>query len=185
MKRNLAGFATVAACALLLQGCALVLLGAGGAGGVAAADSMQSADRTFTYPLEQVHTATTQALARMSLRPSEDTTTAEGRRIVAHAGGDRTIDIELENVTYNTTRMTVQVKTYHGLLRDGATASQIVQSTGDTLASAGPMAPPAGAAAYQTPAYQTPQPLDTQAQQPSSVAPPPGPSPAIESQPLQ
>lgn len=183
MKRNLAGFATIAACALLLQGCALVLLGVGGAGGVAAADSMQSADRTFTYPLEQVHTATTQALARMSLRPSQDTTTAEGRRIVAHSG-DRTIDIELENVTYNTTRMTVAVKTYHGLLRDGATANQIVQSTGDTLASAGPMAPPAGAAAYQAP-YQASPPLDNQAQQPASMAPPPGPSPAIESQPLK
>lgn len=183
MTRNFAGFVIVAAGALLLQGCALALIGAGGAGGVAAADSMQTADRTFTYPLEQVHTATTQALGRMALRPSEDTTTAEGRRIVAHTN-DRTIEIDLENVTYNTTRMRVEVKTYHGILRDGATAKQIVQSTGDSLASAGSAPAPAGAAAYQAP-YQAPQPLDTQAQQPTYTAPPPGPPAAIESQPLR
>ncbi len=178
MMRSLASIATVAACALLLQGCAVVLLGAGGAGGVAAADSMQTADRTFTYPIDQVHSATTDALARMSLKPTEDTTTAAGRRLVAHTN-DRTIDIDLENVTYNTTRMTVQVKTYHGLLRDGATAKQIVQNTGDALTGGAPASTASGAS------YQAPAPVDTQAQQPADTTPPPAPPAAIESAPLK
>ena len=178
--KGFAGIACVAACALLLQGCALVLIGAGGAGGVAAADSMQSADRTFTYPIDQVHTATSDALARMALKPTEDTTTAAGRRIVAHTS-DRTIDIDLENVTYNTTRMSVEVKTYHGLLRDGATAKQIVQSTGNILAGGVPAA--SSGAADRAP--QSPPAADTQAERPASVPAPPGPPAAIESQPLQ
>ncbi|HTP83780.1 MAG TPA: DUF3568 family protein [Alphaproteobacteria bacterium] len=167
MKRVL----VLAVCAALLHGCALALIGAGGAAGVAGADAMQTADRTFTAPLEQVRTATNQALAQMDLRTNVDTTTASGRHIVASAN-DRTIDIDLENVTYNTTRMTVEVKTYNGLLRDGATANTVVQKTGEMLASAGTMPPPPNAATVPQPA-------------PESVAPPPGPSPAIQSQPLQ
>jgi hypothetical protein len=174
MKRVLVLFA----CAALLQGCALALVGAGGAGGVAAADSMQTADRTFTAPLEQVRSATSQALAQMDLRTSEDTTTAEGRHIEAKAN-DRTIDIDLENVTYNTTRMTVEVKTYSGILRDGATANEVVQKTGEVLASAGTAPPPANAAA--APAPVTPPSTDTVI----PITPSPGPSPAIQSQPLQ
>lgn len=169
---------TLAACALLLQGCALALVGAGGAAGVAGADAMQAADRTFTQPLEQVHAATTEALGRMNLKPSQDATTAEGRRIVAHTN-DRTIEIELENVTYNTTRMTVDVKTYGGLLRDGATAKAIVRDTGNILASSGP-APVASRSTYQ------PQPTDSNASAaPAAMPPPPGPPAAIESQPLR
>ena len=170
---------TLAACALLLQGCALALIGAGGAGGLAAADSMQAADRTFTAPLEQVRDATTAALGRMDLKPSQDTTTAEGRRIVAHTN-DRTIDIELENVTYNTTRMTVDVKTYHGLLRDGATANEIVQKTGEMLA--GRVAAPVPSAAVRPAA---PAPVTEDNAQFVPVQPPPGPPAAVESQPLR
>lgn len=173
MKRVL----ILAAVAALLQGCALALIGAGGAAGVAGADYMQTADRTFTAPLEQVHTATSQALTQMDLKPVTDETTAEGRHIVAKAN-DRTIDIELDNLTYNTTRMTVQVKTYSGILRDGATANAVVQKTGESLASAGPgqAAPNAASAPTTGPAPAA----DTE-----PVAPSPGPSPAIESQPLK
>ncbi|MBV8537714.1 MAG: DUF3568 family protein [Alphaproteobacteria bacterium] len=171
MKRVLILVASVA----LLHGCALALVGAGGAAGVAGADAMQTADRTFTAPLEQVRTATNQALAQMDLRTNADTTTASGRHIVATAN-DRTIDIDLENVTYNTTRMTVEVKTYNGILRDGATANTVVQKTGEMLASAGTAAPPPNAATAPAP-----QPLP----EATPVAPPPGPSPSIQSQPLQ
>jgi uncharacterized protein DUF3568 len=172
MKRIL----ILVACVGLLHGCALALIGAGGAAGVAGADAMQTADRTFTQPLEQVRTATNQALAQMDLRSTEDTTTAQGRHIVARAN-DRTIDIELENLTYNTTRMTVEVKTYSGMLRDGATANAVVQKTGEMLASAGTVPPPPNAAA--APQRQAPAAATT------PVAPSPGPSPAIESQPLR
>jgi hypothetical protein len=172
MKRVL----ILAACTALLQGCAVALIGAGGAAGVAGADYMQTADRTFTAPLEQVRTAANQALGRMDLRPTEDTTTAEGRHIVAKAK-DRTIDINLENVTYNTTRMTVEVKTYSGVLRDGATANAVVQKTGEMLASAGSAPPPPNAATAPAPTAPS---AET-----TPVAPSPGPSPAIESQPLQ
>jgi hypothetical protein len=171
MKRAL----LVAACAAVLHGCALALIGAGGAAGVAGADAMQTADRTFTAPLEQVRTATNQALAQMDLRTNADTTTASGRHIVATAN-DRTIDIDLENLTYNTTRMTVEVKTYNGLLRDGATANAVVQKAGEMLASAGPLPPPSNAA---TAPGTAPAPEST------PVAPPPGSSPVIESQPLR
>ncbi len=174
MKRLVA----LAACALSLQGCALALIGAGGVGGVAAADAMQSADRTFTAPLEDVRVATTQALGQMDLKPSEDTTTAEGRRIVANAN-DRTISIELENVTYNTTRMTVEVKTHGGLLRDGGTANQVVQQTAQILAGR----PPVAAVRPAAPAPQAPDP--NLAPQSGPVSAPPGPPAAIESQPLR
>ncbi len=171
MKRVL----ILAACTVLLHGCALVLIGAGGAAGVAGADYMQTADRTFTAPIDQVRGATNQALAQMDLRTSQDTTTAGGRHIVAKSN-DRTIDIDLENLTYNTTRMTVEVKTYSGLLRDGATANTVVQKTGEMLASAGTAPPPSNAAT--APAPQS-------APESAPVVPPPGPSPAIESQPLR
>lgn len=178
MKRVL----LVVACAALLQGCALALLAGGGAAGVAGADYMQTSDRTFTASMDQVHAATDRALAQMNLKPTEDRTTAEGRRIVAQ-GDNRTIDIDLKTVATDTTRMTVQVKTYSGLLRDGATADEVVQKTTDLLASAAP------AQSYAAPSY-APPPAETapDSAPPAAAAPispPPGPSAPIESSPLQ
>lgn len=172
----------VLACALLLQGCALVLLGAGGAAGVAGADYMQTADRTFTAPIDQVHVAADQALARMNLKPSQDTTTAVGRRIVARTN-DRTIDIELETVAANTTRMTVDVKTYGGLLRDGATANDVVQKTTDTLASAAP--PPPAPAAAAVPPPPSPSSSTPGLMPATPTPPPPGALAPVESAPLK
>lgn len=170
----------ILACALLLQGCALALVGAGGAAGVAGADYMQQADRTFTAPIDQVHVATTRALAQMDLKPTEDTTTAEGRHIVAHAH-DRTIDIDLDTVSPTTTRMSVAVKTYSGLLRDGATADQVVQKTTDLLTSSASAAPPPPAAA---PAPLSSSPPAENAAPATPDAPPPGPPAPVESAPL-
>jgi hypothetical protein len=180
MKRAL----PVVACALLLQGCALVLLAGGGAAGVAGADYMQTSDRTFTASMDQVHAATDQALAQMNLKPTQDATTAEGRKIVAQ-GTNRTIDIDLKTVAANTTSMTVQVKTYSGLLRDGATADEVVQKTTDLLASAAPI-PSSAPSSYAPPA---PPPADTSLDAPPAgavapTAPPPGPTAPIDSAPL-
>jgi hypothetical protein len=50
------------------------------------------------------------------------------KSIVARAG-DRDIEIELEALTPNTTRMAVTAKKDGGILRDGATATEVILQT--------------------------------------------------------
>jgi len=126
----------VAAAALGLNGCALGLLAAGAGGGAVGATYMQPTDRTFTAPLEQVHDAAARTLGQMQMTVGEDFPTADGRRVTARAG-DRSIEINLENVTYNTTRMSVSVTESHGIAKDHATEQELLKQTGQQLADAG------------------------------------------------
>ena len=48
--------------------------------------------------------------------------------ILAKAG-DRDIEVELESLTPNTTRMMVTAKRDGGILRDGATATEVILQT--------------------------------------------------------
>ncbi len=126
----------VAVAALGLQGCAAVLLAAGAGGGAVGAQYMQPTDRTFTAPLEQVRSATSQALKQLAMPIQNDYATDDGRRVVASAA-DKRIDINLENVTYNTTRMSVSVTGRDGFVKDHTTEQQILAETGQVLGGPG------------------------------------------------
>jgi hypothetical protein len=115
------------------QGCAAVGLTLFGVGaGVSAGTGTQHtldgiAYRTFTAPLDDMRRATLVALKRMDIAVQKDDVTAEGRTIVGQAG-DRTIDIELDRLTSQTTRMRVTAK-QGWFFRDRATAGEIIAQT--------------------------------------------------------
>ena len=126
------GFILLVIGALALQGCALGLVAAGAGGGAVGAQYLQPSDRTFTAPLEQVREAASRTLKHMDMTVTDDSPTADGRALQAHAG-DRQVEVELENVTYNTTRMSVSVTQSNGIEKDHATEQELLQQTGKLL----------------------------------------------------
>lgn len=120
------------------QGCAagLTLFGAGAgvSGGSGVSYTLDSiAYKTFTTPVEDLQGATVNTLKRMDItikenKPSES---GGGRRIKAVAG-DRDIEIELDRLTTKVSRMRVNAK-QGWLLRDRATATEIIVQTAQTL----------------------------------------------------
>jgi uncharacterized protein DUF3568 len=120
------------------QGCAagLTLFGAGAgvSGGSGVSYTLDSiAYKTFTTPVEDLQGATMNTLKRMDIaikenKPSES---GGGRRIKAVAG-DRDIEIELDRLTTKVSRMRVNAK-QGWLLRDRATATEIIVQTAQTL----------------------------------------------------
>jgi uncharacterized protein DUF3568 len=84
--------------------------------------------KTFTAPQAQVKRATLGALSRMQVKVLNSRREGSTERIIAKAG-DRDIEVELEALTPNTTRMLVTAKKDGGILRDGATATEIILQT--------------------------------------------------------
>ena len=84
--------------------------------------------KTFTTPQAQVRTATLGAFHRMQVRVLESKRDGSTLTITARAG-DRDIEVELEALTPNTTRMMVTAKKDGGILRDGATATEVILQT--------------------------------------------------------
>lgn len=122
---------------LSIQGCAalgvtLFGVGAGVTAGTGVSYTLDSiAYKTFTTPLKDLQAATLKTLQQMDITVKENQPTASGRKIVAVAG-DRTIDIELDQLTAKTSRMRVNVK--QGLFfKDRATATEIIVQTERTL----------------------------------------------------
>src|SRR6266852_1938357 len=113
-----------------LSGCVavgLTALGVGMATGVSHTLSGM-VYKTFTTPQAQVKRATLGALSRMQIKvvsSKRDGTTD----VIKAKASDRDIDIELEALTPNTTRMTVTAKKDGGILRDGATATEVILQT--------------------------------------------------------
>jgi len=124
----------VAASAWLLQGCALALIGAGAGAGVAGAQYMESgkAARTYNASLTEVRAAAAKALDRMDLPVRDDVVTDTGRRLTASAN-DRTVEVNIENLTYTSTRLEVEVKRNGSLVKDTDTATAIVDKTSQIL----------------------------------------------------
>ncbi len=135
MRRSTVALATVVL--LGAQGCAAVGLTLFGVGaGVAAGSGTQYtldsiAYRTFTAPLEDMRRATLATFKRMDITMQSDDLTDEGRHIVGQAA-DRAIDIELERLTSQTTRMRVTAK-QGWFFRDRATAGEIIAQTEQSL----------------------------------------------------
>jgi hypothetical protein len=84
--------------------------------------------KTFSASQASVETATRSALQRMQIKVVEAKRDGTTRTIKAKAG-DRDIEVELEALTPKTTRMTVTAKKDGGILRDGATATEVILQT--------------------------------------------------------
>lgn len=119
----------------LLPGCAAVgvtMLGVGA--GVGAAHQLGGISyRTFTEKLPVVRRATLTALDRMAIRVSAVEKMENGERIKAKAA-DREIEIELESLTPNTTRMRSVARKEGGFIVDSATGVEIIIQTEKALA---------------------------------------------------
>ena len=114
----------------LLGGCAavaLTTLGVGMATGVSHTLG-GIVYKTFTAPQPTVRRATMTALNRMQIQVKEAKRSGSSEVITARAG-DRDVEIELEALTPNTTRMNVTARKDAGILRDGATATEIILQT--------------------------------------------------------
>ena len=128
MKRALIGLLALAATAL--NGCVavgLTALGVGMATGVSHTLSGM-VYKTFTTPQAQVKRAALGALSRMQVKVVDTKRNGSTETIRAKAG-DRDIEIDLEALTPATTRMVVTAKKDGGLLRDGATATEVILQT--------------------------------------------------------
>ena len=117
----------------LLSGCAAVGLtlfgvGAGVATGTSVSYTLDGvAYRTFTAPLPQVESATLAALNRMGIKVEGTAKTEQGKAIKA-TGNERQIEVELEVISSNTTRIRTVAK--DGVFfKDRATATEIILQT--------------------------------------------------------
>lgn len=128
MKRIFAVLLALAS--LTLGGCAAVALTALGVGMATGVSHTLGGMvyKTFTAPQAHVKRATLGALNRMQVKVVQSKREGSIERILARAG-DRDIEVELEALTPNTTRMLVTAKKDGGILRDGATATEVILQT--------------------------------------------------------
>jgi hypothetical protein len=120
----------LALAALNLGGCAAVGLTALGVGMSTGVSHTLSGIvyKTFAAPQAQVKKATLGAFNRMQIKVLQAKRDKATETILAKAG-DRDIEVELEALTPATTRMTVTAKKDAGLMRDGATATEVILQT--------------------------------------------------------
>jgi hypothetical protein len=129
MKRTTA-VVVLALASMSLGGCAavgLTALGVGMATGVGHTLGGM-VYKTFTAPQAQVKRAAQGALGRMQVKVVKMERDGSIETIHAKAG-DRDIDIVLESLTPNTTRMKVTARQNGGILSDGATATEVILQT--------------------------------------------------------
>ncbi|MEK6594720.1 MAG: DUF3568 family protein [Pseudomonadota bacterium] len=113
---------------VLSAGCAPVALTAFGVGTATGVQHTLNgiAYRTFTAPLPQVRSAATTGLNRMGIKVVSREKTKGGELIKASAS-EREIEIELDAITSNTTRMRTAVR--NGMFMDSATSTEIILQT--------------------------------------------------------
>jgi hypothetical protein len=136
-QQNLSLFLLAGLFSVLTSGCAAVGLtlfgvGAGVSTGTAVSYTLDgTAYRTFTAPLPRVETATLTAFDRMGIKVEVKEKTEQGRSIKA-SGADRHIEVELEAISSNTTRIRTVAK--QGVFfKDRATATEIILQTEKVL----------------------------------------------------
>ena len=115
---------------LSLQGCVAVGLTALGIGMSTGVSHTLSGMvyKTFSSSQRNVKQATYSAFNRMQIRVVSAKHSGTTETIIAKAG-DRDIEVELEALTPATTRMLVTAKKDGGILRDGATATEVILQT--------------------------------------------------------
>lgn len=134
-KKNLRLAACLAA-TLSLAGCEAIALSALGVGGSTAVNHTLTGMtyRTFTAPLPRVKHASVGALNRMGIRVASSGR-EEGNEVLKASAKDREIEIVLEPVSTNTTRMKVIARN-GGMFYDSATATEIILQTERILGNA-------------------------------------------------
>jgi endonuclease YncB( thermonuclease family) len=118
-----------------LLGCAAAATSAAGMGGSAAITHTINGItyRTFTAPQAKVRVATIRALERMQIKLISDSLQNKSNiRLVTAKSSERRIEIELEPISPNTTRMRVTAKG-SGLFYDASTAEEVIQQTKASL----------------------------------------------------
>ena len=124
--------------AVWLQGCAaagLAVMGAGaGVGlGTGVEHTLNGVNyKTFVIPLDNVHLAVRGTLQRLGMPITADVRSQTGYKLTASAT-DRTIDIELERLTPQTTRMRVVANEGALFFKDSSTATEIILQTAQSL----------------------------------------------------
>lgn len=121
--------------ATLLSGCLPAITTAAGIGGSAAMTHTTNGItyRTFTAPSSKVRVATLSALNRMQIKVvSENLQEKSNIRLVAAKTNERNIEIQIEPISTNTTRMRVTAKS-SAFTYDSATAEEIIQQTKRSL----------------------------------------------------
>ena len=114
-----------------LSGCVAAATTAAGVGGSAAITHTINGItyRTFTYPPAKVRIATIRALERMQIKLVSDNMQEKSNiRFVTAKSSERKIEIQLEPISPNTTRMRVIAKG-SGIFYDASTAEEIIQQT--------------------------------------------------------
>jgi predicted small secreted protein len=121
--------------AALLSGCLPAITTAAGIGGSAAITHTTNGItyRTFTASSSKVRVATLSALNRMQIKVvSEILQEKSNIRLVAAKTNERNIEIQIEPISTNTTRMRVTAKS-SAFSYDSATAEEIIQQTKRSL----------------------------------------------------
>ena len=83
--------------------------------------------KTFTAPLKTVEQSSVVAMRDMGVKVVSRSTNTEGERVITATAKNRDIEVLLEPLTSRTTRMRVIAS--NGILKDGATATEIVLQT--------------------------------------------------------
>ncbi|MBZ0096366.1 MAG: DUF3568 family protein [Sulfuricella sp.] len=133
MRYSASRIAVLGACFFLLSGCdpiSLTMLGVGSGAGVAHTLS-GIAYKTFTEPMPKVKKAALVALNRMAIKVSA-VEKMEGGEVIKARAADRDIEIELEAISANATRMRATARKNSALM-DSATAVEIIIQTEKVL----------------------------------------------------
>lgn len=83
--------------------------------------------KTFTAPMMTVEAGSIQAMRDMDVKVLTRTTNKDGERVITASAKNRDIEVLLEPLTPRTTRMRVIAS--NGLLKDSATATEIMYQT--------------------------------------------------------
>ena len=134
LGRHAALFVLLGLSTVMLAGCegaALTMFGVGASTGVQ--HSLNGVTyRTFTAPSAKVKNAALVALGRMAIKVDKTNKQGSDDIIVAKAS-DRSIEVELQALSPNTTRMRAVAK--QGVFYDNATAYEIIAQTEKVLGS--------------------------------------------------
>lgn len=128
--RKASRFILTLGCAAALAGCdpiSLTMLGVGAGTGVGH-QLGGIAYKTFAEPASKVKRATLAALKRMAIKV-ESTEKIDNGELIKAKAADRNIEIELESLTPNTTRMRTVARKDGGVIVDSATAVEIIVQT--------------------------------------------------------
>lgn len=119
---------------LSLQGCVALALTAGSVAAGAGVNHTLNGIvyKTFAASMNETRLATLKTFKRMDMDLIKDEKTDEGWLISAKAT-ERTIDVELEELTGRTTRMRVVANKGDIFFKDSATATEIVVQTAEAL----------------------------------------------------